>query len=326
MEFNPLVFKELLKRGYSLEGKTKVWNIADSKLWDLTPEQTDAYLNLAANEEYESMIGKQGKLTAMSWPKELPLLQENMKQIINGVDAASGLNIIDLGCGNGNRAALLIENMKGKIKKIRYCPIDISGHMAEKALEHVEKMKVAEVARIKWNLSDLENLDEVSPLLRKTGYKQNLFLLLGNTLGNFEMHELLYEVRKAMKEGDVLLIGNGLDNHQVEGGILKACKGNQGIAKFLSYVPLQIGLANEDLEYDARFKNSRIEFFFTVKKEKTVEFDGQKVRFNKGDKLIVAMTYHYEKEDFSGYLTMYFGEVEVSISGDGSYALALCRK
>ena len=41
---NDLIFKELIKRGYSLEGNTRVWNIADSKLWYLTPEQAQAYL------------------------------------------------------------------------------------------------------------------------------------------------------------------------------------------------------------------------------------------------------------------------------------------
>jgi len=36
-KINDLIFKELLKRGYSLEGNTRIWNLADSKLWYLTP-------------------------------------------------------------------------------------------------------------------------------------------------------------------------------------------------------------------------------------------------------------------------------------------------
>jgi len=39
MKINDLIFKELIKRGYELEGKTRVWDVADSKLWYLTPEQ-----------------------------------------------------------------------------------------------------------------------------------------------------------------------------------------------------------------------------------------------------------------------------------------------
>ena len=41
-----LIFKELVLRGFSLEGNTRVWNVADSKLWYLNPEQAQAYLEI----------------------------------------------------------------------------------------------------------------------------------------------------------------------------------------------------------------------------------------------------------------------------------------
>jgi uncharacterized SAM-dependent methyltransferase len=129
-----------------------------------------------------------------------------------------------------------------------------------------------------------------------------------------------------MKEGDVLLIGNGLNNHKLEDDLVKACRENKGFDKFLGYIPLQLGFEKNDIEYNARFKNSRIEFFYTLKKDRTINFQNKKVHFTKGDQMIVAMTYHYEREDFLGYLTMYFGEVELFTSDDGSYALALCKK
>ena len=44
-KINDLIFRELIKRGYSLEGNTRIWNIADSKLWYLTPEQAQSYLD-----------------------------------------------------------------------------------------------------------------------------------------------------------------------------------------------------------------------------------------------------------------------------------------
>ena len=31
LKINDLIIKELIKRGYSLEGNTRIWNIADSK-------------------------------------------------------------------------------------------------------------------------------------------------------------------------------------------------------------------------------------------------------------------------------------------------------
>ena len=48
-KINDLIFRELVKRGYSLEGNTRIWNIADSKLWYLTPEQAQGFLDLEAS-------------------------------------------------------------------------------------------------------------------------------------------------------------------------------------------------------------------------------------------------------------------------------------
>ena len=53
---NDLIFRELIKRGYSLEGNTRVWNIADSKLWYLTPEQAQGYLDLEKDEKYQKNV------------------------------------------------------------------------------------------------------------------------------------------------------------------------------------------------------------------------------------------------------------------------------
>ncbi len=314
MDINGLIFKELLKRGYSLEGKTRIWNIADSKLWYLTPPQSQAYLDLVSNEEYKKGIG----------PKELTLLHDYMEEVLSNLEKGS-VNIIDLGCGNGKKAAMFIEKMKGRFK-IKYCPIDISGYMTEHAIDTIKKLDAAEVVQVKWNISDFENLENISPLLRKGEFKQNLYLLLGNTLGNFEIHELLYEIRSGMKEGDLLLIGNGLNNHKVEEDIVKACRENKGFDRFLVFILMQLGFDKSEVEYDARFKNSRIEFYYTLKKDKVIEFQGKKLNFNKGDQIVVALAYHYEQDEFMGYLKMYFGEVEIFVSEDGSYALALCRK
>src|SRR3989344_4575087 len=290
MQVNDLILKELLKRGYSLQGRTRVWDISDSKLWYLMPEQAQAYLDLVETQKYKEGIG----------PKELSLLKENMDSIIKEL-GKKPVNIIDLGCGNGKKAALLIENMKGRIK-FRYCPIDISGYMVENAIENI------------------------TPLLRKSEYKRNLFLLLGNTLGNFEIHELLHEIRSGMRDGDLLLIGNGLDNHKVEEDIVKSCKENKGFDIFLSYIPLQLGLARDTIEYNVRFSNSRIEFYYTLLSNKTLKFQEKEVHFYKGDQIIVALAYQYEKEEFMSYLHMYFKNVKIYESSDGSYSLVLCTK
>lgn len=312
MEINDLIFKELIKRGYSLEGNTRVWNIADSKLWYLTPEQAQAFLDLEQSKDYQKEVIE----------KEINLIKDNIDEIIMAI-GKKPVNMIDLGCGDGKKAVIFISHLKGKLD-MRYCPIDISDYMIEKALEKVKKMNVGEVVEFQWNVSDFENLENVSSLLRSGKYKNNFVLLLGNTLGNFEINELLYEIRSSMKDGDFLLIGNGLNTRR-SADILKAY-GNKHLDNLLVKTLTQIGFKKDDLEYGARFKNSRVEMFYTIKKDMKISFLGKDVYFNQGDQIIVALSYKYNRDEFMKYLKLYFDDVEFYPSKDSSYALALCKK
>lgn len=314
MKINSLILRELLRRGYSLEGKTRIWNIADSKLWYLTPEQARAYLDIVSSPNYQKDIR----------PKESQLTELRYKDILGFVHSDS-LNVIDLGCGDGKKAAFLIDKMRDR-KKVRYYPIDISSYMVKTAINNVRHLENAEIVDVGWNISDFENLQNISRLFDKKNFKNNLFLLLGNTLGNFEIHELLYELSSSMQEGDFLLIGNGLNNENVEEDIVRACKENPGFERFFRYIPLQLGLSREDVSFDIRFRNSRIEFYFVLKDDTTVTFQEKQVQFYKGDQIVVGVSYHYKKEEFISYLKMYFGNVRTFVSSDGSYALALCQK
>lgn len=312
LEINDLIFKELLKRGYSLEGNTRIWNLADSKLWYLTPEQAQSFLDLEQSKDYQKDVIQ----------KEIDLIDKNIKEITSEIKDKP-INIIDLGCGDGKKAVIFLSYLKNN-NKIRYCPIDISSYMVEKAIEKMSKTNIKEIVKLQWNISDFENLENITPLLRSGEYKNNLILLLGNTLGNFEIHELLYEVRSAMKDGDILLIGNGLDNRNSE-DIIKAYK-NVQIDVWLVKILTQLGLKKENLTYGVRFVNSRVEEYYSINNDVEISFLGRKVRFNKGDQIITAVSYKYDSYDFMSYLKMYFSFVQSFISKDGSYALALCKK
>jgi uncharacterized SAM-dependent methyltransferase len=312
---NDLIFKELVKRGYSLNGHTRIWNIADSKLWYLTTAQAQAYLDLVSTEYYKKTVG----------PKELTLLGEQIPEVVKKL-GKTPLNLIDLGCGDGKKAALFLKEMKKSNIKVRYCPIDISSHMVKQAVSEIEKLENTEIINVQWNISDFENLQNVVPLLKTNEYKTNFFLLLGNTFGNFETHELLYSVRNSMKDGDVLLIGNGLNNHKMEEDILKSCRENPLRNEFFSLILRLIGFKKNQIEYNVEFRNNRLETVYTILENITVAFQDKKIEFYKGDQVIVGFAYHYEKEEFISYLKMYFGEVSIYTLKDGSYALALCKK
>lgn len=312
LQINDLIFRELIKRGYSLEGNTRVWNIADSKLWYLTPEQSQAFLDLEQSADYQKDVIN----------KEIDLIHGNIDEITTQLKD-DNVNIVDLGCGDGKKAVLFIDKLKNR-SKIRYCPIDISSYMVEKAIARVSKLDVKEVVKFQWNISDFENIENIASLLRQGEFKRNFYLLLGNTLGNFEINELLYEIRSSMKDGDLLLIGNGLDNRNA-GDILKAYD-SKYLDNMLVKTVTQLGLPREKLHYGARYLHSRVEMYYSVTENITLNFLGKTVNFNAGDQIIVAVSYKYNREDFSAFLKMYFSESKIFVSKDKSYALALCKK
>jgi len=312
MQVNDLIFKELLKRGYSLEGKTRVWNIADSKLWYLTPEQAQGYLENSS--QYS---------VAVNLAQSEELLKLNAKLLLEKIGNVP-VNIVDLGCGDGTRAAELIGAFDGKVR-LRYCPIDISSYMVQKAIDTFSRLNLGEIVEFQYNISDFENLENVTPLLTRGPFRRNVFLLLGNTLGNFEINDLLYEIRTAMRDGDILLVDTAIADPKIKEKTALRAK-NKFVEKFLIHIPLRLGLEKTDLEYSARFKNSRVEFFFTILNDKKVEFRDRTVYFNKGDQIIVAIAYKHDMESLKTYFNMYFSEAGFILSKDKSQAFILCKK
>jgi len=311
MKINDLIFKELLKRGYRLEGKTRVWDVADSKLWYLTDKQAQGFLDLSETQGYKKHI----------IDKEVSLIKKNMKDFIKSLQKKS-CNIIDLGCGDGQKASLFIEEL-AKHMKIRYCPIDISSYMVSKAAKTIRKMKVGEVLEFRWNISDFENLDNITPLFRDKGFETHFMMLLGNTLGNFDREDILHGIRISMNKNDVLLIGNGLSNGHEDW--TKEYK-DQIINKWLIQVPEQLGLTEKDIEYDVRFVNSRIEELYIIKRDKTLAHLGREVSFRKGDIIRTAISYKYTKPQFKKVLSKFFSKVKIYTDKGNTYALALCKK
>lgn len=313
-KINDLIFKELIKRGYSLNGNTRIWNIADSKLWYLTPEQAQGYLDLESSGGYKEMM----------FSAELKMLKKYMPEIATKIWNGSAINIIDVGCGDGKKAVIPIEVLHEKTK-VRYCPIDISSHMITQAIEEIKKLDMGEVVESKWNISDFDNLENISSLLRDSTYRQNLFIFLGDTISNFEIHEVLYEVVEAMEENkDYLMIGLTLANTS-SNELVKPYK-QEALDTFLSLILTQLGFKKEEIDFDVRFENSRVEMFYTIKKDKTLEFSDKNVHFQKGDQILTAISYRHKLEELEKILKIYFEEYKFYFNENKTRALILCKK
>lgn len=314
LEINEIVFKELIKRGYSLSGKTRVWNIADSKLWYITPEQAKAYLDLEKSERMQKNFFK----------TELNLITENIQDIKDLIEDSS-INLIDLGCGNGKKAASFIKHLnENKNFKIRYCPVDINSNFVSKAIETVRAENPDEVIKMQWVVSDFENIENISKLLRYKEYQKNVFLLLGNTLENLEIHDTLYQIRRSMNDGDILVIGDGLDNENKDE--LLHIYSSEKIEAFLDYIPKELGFSKDEFKIIREFNNSRVEIYYELKVNKKVVFSNKEIEFHSGDKLLVFFSYKYGKDDMMSFMKMYFDDVEFFTDKKDSYALIVCKK
>ena len=313
MKTNDLIFKELLLRGFDLEGKTRVWNIADSKLWYLTPSQAQGFLNLEKNESYKKSI----------IVKEISLINKYLTSFLKELPFKT-YNLIDLGCGDGKKASLFIKEFS-KHLSIRYCPIDISAYMVNKAAHAIKKLKIGEVLKLKWNISDFENLDNVTPLFRDVDFEHHFMMLLGNTLGNFDRDDILHGIKNSMAKDDVLLIGNGISNGRKSEEWIKDYK-DEKINQWLIKVPLSLGLKENDVKYEVRFVNSRIEEIYILQKNISVKHLGKTVNFKEGDIIVVAISYKYTKDKFEQNIQKFFSDVKIYVDKDKSYALAFCRK
>lgn len=309
MNNNP-IFNGLIDKGCRTEGDIHIWSVDDSKLWYLKPEQAKGYLDYLNEEGYQG-----GK-------KELELIDRHMAEITSGLEKQ--LNIVDLGCGDGRKAMPLIKFLSKKTT-VRYCPIDISSHMVECASENIKRLNV-EVLKELWSTSDFEHLDKIAPYLRTNGFKRSLFMLMGNTVGNYETDKLLEGIAKGMETRDLLLIGSGLNNGKLDEESVAQLKKSKISAQFFSYITAQIGLDINDLEYDVRFRNPRLEFFYRIKNDRTVSSEKGRINFKKGDQIVVAFCYQYNIENLVNHLKRHFKNTRTYPTEDGSYTLAVCHK
>ncbi len=308
---NDQIFRQLTLRGFSEKDGVRTWDIADSKLWYLTPEQARGFLAIENSPAYSAAITE----------KEVALLRTHLKTISRTLNRKP-TNLIDLGCGDGAKAVLCIEDFMRETP-VRYCPIDISAYMVQEATHAIESRGLAPVERIFWNISDFENLDNVAPLFRNKDFSTHCFLFLGNTLGNFDSKDILHGIRRGMEPGDVLVIGNGISFGQSEQEWIQTYTSTE-IDDFCFKVLSQVGLSRDNVKFEVKFENGRVEMRYVILKATTVHNLGKSIVFVEGDVVRVAISDKYTEQDLNVMLREFFADVVIHSDQAKTYALAVC--
>jgi len=313
MELKELLFKELIKNGYSeRENGEKVWNVADRCLLYMSKDLADSFLKLRAHPRYRATIVN----------IEIELLKSFSKKFIDKI-GETPCNLIDLGCGDGRKAKEFLGALNGK-GKIRYCPVNVNKWLVNLALENIKGASFSNVVDYKPVLANCKSLYDVKLIAGSDKFPKTVALLLGSILSSYEIHEFLFSLSGAMDKGDCLIIGNAIRKGDRFSNI--ETYRDPLFQDWFAHLIREMGFDENEVEFDARFENGRVECFYRVRNDKGISYEGKNYEFNEGDEIVVAVLYKYYEEELEKFCKMYFREVELVKDEDEEQALICCIK
>jgi uncharacterized SAM-dependent methyltransferase len=130
--------------------------------------------------------------------------------LLNNIDQSKRYNYISLGPGDGRTDVHLFPSFKQALSFHSIFLVDVSMELLQLATNAlIEEVIVPEQSRdhprIRAMLGDFEdNMNKLAPVLNVSGV-QNLFLLLGFTIGNGSELNVLENLSRGMRSGDYLL-------------------------------------------------------------------------------------------------------------------------
>jgi dimethylhistidine N-methyltransferase len=216
---------------------------------------------------------------------------------------ADPMTLVELGCGSGEKIAMLAEALRARRRTVSVHLIDIS----PTALEQSERT--------------LARFEHVSVLGHRATYEEGLrraasrrgggtmvVLFLGSNIGNFDppaAHQFLSEIRSALRPGDALLLGADLVKPERE--LLLAYDDPLGVtAAFNKNLLARINaelLANFDLagfEHRAAWnrRESRVEMHLVSRRAQEVSIPRADcvVSFEAGEYIWTESSYKYAPE------------------------------
>lgn len=115
------------------------------------------------------------------------------------------IDFISLGPGSGKKDIAFISSMADQNSEHWYYPIDISSHLLFHTLKSVTSKFDDTYLKVKGIRANFNYLEKLKYIYQYTG-DTNIFMLFGNTLGNYNESELLDIIRMAVFSNDLLII------------------------------------------------------------------------------------------------------------------------
>ena len=312
-----MLLQAFLKNGFARTNGNKSWKLTELQYLSLTDDLAKGFLSFASTPAYRKQF----------FELELKLIKEQSDLILENIDVDS-FNLIDIYCGDGFKATELIKELVSKRPslKICYCPLNASQYLLDLAVSTVKGSNISNVVSYKPFLSagDGRSLRQIATLLKPGNYQKNVVVILGGVIACFDINEYLFELSRDLYSGDLLIMGNGIRVGERLVDIEKYK--DKSFHNWFKHVMLAMGFRESDIEFDARFDNSRVEFLYRINKEVSKKLDGKLIDFKKGDEFVVAALYKYYSEEFEKFCKMYFKDSKIFTDKDKEYALVVCKK
>ena len=269
------------------------------------------------------------RYTSFQHPKEyggeseLDILIDYKRKIIDTL-GISKFSLLDIGCGDGKKAAHFI-NFLGKSSE-GYFPLDLSRRMLDIAINNIS-LAYPDLQKEDF-LKDFEqgNIANVTYYLTRRYQRPNLLLFLGQTIGNIsDAHRVLINYSESMTDDDVLIVGLAFYNSK---NIPLESYNVSGALEVMWTVPEKIGIKRTDARIYWTFNETRKQLECQLEFLRNFEhhFSGNLLKFPKGQRILLAISRRFTKDLVFELFANAGFKIELLFVDNGkNNALILCR-
>lgn len=232
------------------------------------------------------------------------LLTKRVNDFLSTLQSASGVNIIDIGCGNGLPVLPILNQLKTNEIAFTYVPLDISQEMIALATITI-KSKFPNVA-VKPILMDFE-LGQFSDAMYelKENMPVNLLLFLGSTLGNHsDLNRVLSNFRDSMTSKDFLILGVEMTNLAKVQKLFPHYE-NEGVETLVTHTFKYINVPKDAYKYEVSWndKYSQIEMRAAFDRKVDIDFAGEKFSLEEGENILLGRSIKFTEYSITKLLS-----------------------
>lgn len=220
---------------------------------------------------------------------EATLLQKRIDDFVRTLTIGQGINIVDIGCGNGYPVFPILSYLAERNIKFTYVPIDISQESLDLAVATVtNEFKGTECKPFQLDF-ELGQFSDIMYDLKKNG-SVNLMLFLGSTLGNHsDLHRVLTNFRDSMTSKDYMIVGVELTNLVKAQNIVHHYEG-EAIENFVFATLDYLKAPRQDYKMEVSWNvtENQVEIRVVIQKDILLEIAEEKFILKQGENLLLA--------------------------------------